>query len=513
MEQPTAVMSRQPGRSPGGAGRPGTADGDAGRPGLHPLREPRGLTQGMRIRRAATLLVLTVLLPGSAQLAAGDRRIGRIALRGWLAAVATVALVGLLWAVHRPWALSLATTPLVLSLLAVALHAAALAWPLLLVDAWRLGRPAALPRRARGWIGATAFGLVLLTAVPSVALGRRAWAAGDLIGSVFDGSSSSAAVDGRYTVLLLGCDAGPDRVGTRPDSITLASIDASTGRTVLFSLPRNLENVPLPPGTPAAAALPGGWSCGDDCLLNGFYTWGAEHRTAFPGAADPGAAAMKQAVEGITGLKVNYYVLIDLKGFRQLIDAMGGVRVTVGERVAIGGGTSRVKGWIEPGTRTLNGYDALWFARSRHGADDYARMQRQRCVMDAMVRQMEPGTLLRNFQQVAAAGKQVVSTDLPAAELGTFLDLGARAKSQRITSVQFVPPLVRPAYPDYGLIRQRVAAAVAASQAAPDGPAPAAPARRAPASPGSGETPGATAPPGRGAGPDGDDVRAACSPA
>jgi hypothetical protein len=92
----------------------------------------------MRIRRAATLLVLTVLLPGSAQLAAGDRRIGRIALRGWLAAVATIALVGLLWAVHRPWALSLATTPLVLSLLAVALHAAALAWPLLLVDAWRL---------------------------------------------------------------------------------------------------------------------------------------------------------------------------------------------------------------------------------------------------------------------------------------------------------------------------------------------------------------------------------------
>jgi LCP family protein required for cell wall assembly len=154
--------------------------------------------------------------------------------------------------------------------------------------------------------------------------------------------------------------------------MTLVSIDATTGRTVLFSLPRNLEEVPFPAGSAAAKALPGGWSCGDTCLLNAIYTWGSAHKNVFPAAADPGAAAMKQAVEGVTGLPVNYCVLIDLRGFEQLVDAMGGITVTVHQRVPIGGETSPISGYIEPGTQHLDGYHALWFARSRQGASDYA---------------------------------------------------------------------------------------------------------------------------------------------
>jgi len=281
-------------------------------------------------------------------------------------------------------------------------------------------------------------------------------------------------------VLLLGGDAGPDRVGTRPDSITLASIDESTGRTVLLSLPRNLENVPFPPGSAAAGALPRGWSCGDTCLLNAVYTWGSAHRSLFPGASDPGAEAMKEAVEGVTGLKVNYYVLIDLQGFAQLINAMGGVQVTVRSRVPIGGGTSKVSGYIEPGAQRLDGYHALWFARSRHGSSDYERMSRQRCVMDAMVHQMDPTTLLRNFQGIAAASKSVVSTDLPAGELATFIDLGRRAKSEKISSVQFVPPLIIPAYPDYAVLRGAVRAAIAASRGPASGGSSSGPAAPAP---------------------------------
>jgi hypothetical protein len=174
---------------------------------------------------------------------------------------------------------------------------------------------------------------------------------------------------------------------------------------------------------------------------------------------------MKQAVEGITGLKVNYYVLVDLLGFRNLIDAMGGIELTVNERVPIGGGTSRVSGYIEPGTQRLDGYHALWYARSRHGDSDYARMARQRCVMNAMVQQMDPATLLAKFQGIAAAAQDVVSTDLPAGELATFIDLGTKGKTQPITSVAFVPPLVEPAYPDFDLIQDRVIEALIASRA------------------------------------------------
>ncbi len=46
---------------------------------------------------------------------------------------------------------------------------------------------------------------------------------------------------GRYNVLLLGGDSGADRWGMRPDSLTVASIDEETGKTVLVSLPRNLQ--------------------------------------------------------------------------------------------------------------------------------------------------------------------------------------------------------------------------------------------------------------------------------
>jgi len=306
--------------------------------------------------------------------------------------------------------------------------------------------------------------LLARTAEPLVLAGRRFLAAADLVGGVFGGNEAAGTSDGRYNVLLLGGDAGSDRVGLRPDSVTLASIDARTGRTVLFSLPRNLQNIPFPKGSAAARALPQGWSCGDACLLNAVYTWGRAHADLFPGARDPGAEAMKQAVAGVTGLEVSYYVLIDLHGFRALVDAMGGIDITVNRRVPIGGGTSKVVGYIEPGRQHLDGWHALWYARSRHGSSDYERMQRQRCVMTAMTAQMDPATLLRRFQSVASASKDVVSTDIPASDLGTFLDLGLQGKQQTLTSVQFVPPIITPSRPDVPLIRSRVAAAVDAAE-------------------------------------------------
>jgi LCP family protein required for cell wall assembly len=417
---------------------------------------------------------MSAVVPGSAQVTAGDAgaaRVGRVVLRLWLGLLAVLAALGLLWLVARSLVLTLFGYPSVLHTVAVACFTWLAVGIGLLAHAWLLGRPQTLPLRARRWLVGLTVVLALLSGYPPLAAGRRAWAAGDLIGGVLAAGPGSAATDGRFNVLLLGGDAGPDRTGTRPDSITLASIDAATGRTVLFSLPRNLEEAPFAPGTLASAAWPKGYSCGDRCLLNGIYTWAQTHRELFPGAVDPGAEAMKQAVSGITGLTVNYYVLIDLSGFAQLIDALGGIRVTVTGRVPIGGGTSKVSGYINPGTQRLDGYHALWLARSRHGASDYERMARQRCVMDAMLQQLDPATVLERFQGIAAAGRNVVSTDLPAAQLGTFLDLALKAKTQKVRSVQFVPPQYHPAYPSYGKIRGTVARAVQSSRSGED-PAP-----------------------------------------
>jgi LCP family protein required for cell wall assembly len=446
MPQPAAVRDRGPSAPPSGPDRCAALDPAA------------------RLRRAVALLVLTLVLPGSAQVLAGNRVVGRIVRRVWLGLVGCLLLVGLAWLIARPVALWLITSPTVLNVAAVASACWAAVMLAVLVDAWRLGRPDLLPIRVRRWLAAAAALLVLATGYPCLALGARASAAADLIGNVFSGTRTSAAVAGRFNILLLGGDAGPDRIGTRPDSVTLASIEVDTGRTVLFSLPRNLENVPFAPGSPGAQAWPHGYSCGDGCLLNAIYTWASEHPDLFPGAADPGAEAMREAVQGVTGLTVNYYVLIDLAGFEQLINAMGGITVNVQAPVPIGGGSSKVSGYVQPGTQHLDGYHALWFARSRHGASDYDRMARQRCVMDAMLRQLDPQAVLANFQQIAAASRNVVSTDIPVGQLPTFLGLAVKARGQPVRSIQFVPPLITPARPDFGVVQSRVAQAIAASR-------------------------------------------------
>ena len=63
----------------------------------------------------------------------------------------------------------------------------------------------------------------------------------------------------RLNVLLVGSDAGPDRRGTRTDTMMVASVDTRTGRTILFGLPRNLQRVPFPAGSPMAREFPQGF--------------------------------------------------------------------------------------------------------------------------------------------------------------------------------------------------------------------------------------------------------------
>jgi LCP family protein required for cell wall assembly len=238
---------------------------------------------------------------------------------------------------------------------------------------------------------------------------------------------------------------------------------------VLIGLPRNMAKVPFPAGTEMAKQFPNGFewkNCGHDCYLNGVYTWAMGHKQFFPGVKEPGLLATQQAVEGLTGLKVNYYVLIDIAGFQHLLDAVGGITVDVGKKVPIGGIGSPIKGYIQPGkNQHLDGYHAMWFARSRAGASDYERMTRQKCVMTAMLNQLSPQKVLTKFQSIASASKEVVQTNVPAGELGTMTDLALDSKKLPVSSFSPVPPLIRTGDPDFGLIRSKVAEAIGKSEA------------------------------------------------
>ena len=70
--------------------------------------------------------------------------------------------------------------------------------------------------------------------------------------------------------------------------------------------------------------FPDGFDC-DGCYLNGVSTWAGDHTELFKGSDNPGVDATVSAVEGITDLDINYWAMVNLEGFRDLVDAVGGV--------------------------------------------------------------------------------------------------------------------------------------------------------------------------------------------
>ncbi|QIK65557.1 LCP family protein [Nocardioides sp. HDW12B] len=433
----------------------------ASHPGHPDLAAYRARELGrVRFRRALTLLVMTLLMPGSAQLVMGRKQVGRLAVRVWLACVGSallLAAVGWLW----PEVLfRLAADTTVLAVLRTGLTVLAIGWTLLLIDAWRLGDPLRLRQKQRlamvGLNGTVVFAVAgsLLFASHLVAVQR------DFITTMFGDGVASAAEHGRYNVLLIGGDAGDGRWGLRTDSMTVASIDEETGRTILFGLPRNMTNFPFPEGSELAAEFPDGYDC-ETCTLNSLATWAADHRDLFKGSETPGIDATIEGIEGITGLKINYYTLVNMEGFKSLVTAMGGLTLNVRDRIPIG---VPVVDYIEPGVRRLNGFQTLWFARSRESADDYSRMARQKCVMSAMLQQLSPQTVLTKFEALADASTHLIETDLPASEVGEFTQLALRAKSQKVGTVSFVPPAINTSDPDIDKIRTMIDDAITKSE-------------------------------------------------
>ena len=198
-------------------------------------------------------------------------------------------------------------------------------------------------------------------------------------------------------MLLLGGDSGAGRWGLRPDSMTIASIDADTGRTVLIGLPRNMADFPFAEGSVMDEQFPDGFDC-DGCYLNGVSTWAQDNTELFGNSKNPGIDATIMAIEGITDLKINYWAMVNLEGFKDIVDAVGGVTLNVRQPIPVGGLGSDVTGYIQPGVQKLNGHDTLWYARAREGSDDYSRMARQKCVLNALLEQVSPQTAIRNFE-------------------------------------------------------------------------------------------------------------------
>lgn len=435
---------------------PGSSGTGWSRSGLRGLAGGRP-SQG-HVRRRLIAALLSCLLPGAGQLYLGHRRRGTVMLL--LTALCVAVAVG-------PWSEPAAVSRMLVQprvlLVLLAIDVGVLAFRLFAVlDSYRLvaRRGRRTPANAGGWYHGATIGLaaiVLLTAAPHAAVAYYDLQAHDLLTSVFSGSDPLwqaseegrhsggngmvTAVPGRVTVLLVGGDAGPGRQGLRTDTIVVASLELASGRVSLFGLPRNLVEVPLPDG-PAADLF-------RDCRcfpgpLNELYAFGREHPDLFPHSRHPGIAAVAGAAEELLDLPIDHYALVDLLGFVDVVDALGGVTVDNArslrieiDRLGREGGQPALD--LPPGRRHLDGFTALAYSRSRETTSDYDRMERQRCVLGSPAGQTDPSELLAAFPWLVRLLKRSVVTDIPTSQLPGLLD-AAGARRVTVAAVGFTPP-------------------------------------------------------------------------
>jgi LCP family protein required for cell wall assembly len=442
-------------------------------------------TPRSRLGRFFGATALGTIIPGLGLTLTGRRRSGAALITLFVAGIAALAVLVMRNGLLRT-ALDLAVRPDLLVAASVTVVVTAVIWCASIIWTAQGARPGHLTRGQHWATSAFTILMCLVVLAPTAQVVRYVAIQRDVIGSLFStGKHAAPSAAGvtharpsgtkvdpwagtpRVNVLLLGSDAGADRTGVRTDSMMVASIDTRTGDTVLIGVPRNLQNVPFPEHDPLHQLYPQGYNCGPECLMNAVWTLAEEHRDRFPGDSDPGLTATRDALSSALGLSIDYTTIIDLNGFRSLVDAMGGVDVNVKERIPIGGhvdpgGTiSGITGWIDAGRQHLNGYRALWFARSRATTDDFSRMRRQRCMVGALVGQVNPVTMLEKYPALASVAKNNIQADISQGELPAFVELVQRMQRGSITSLALTDKNTNVGNPDYDKIHALVQAAVA----------------------------------------------------
>ncbi len=265
----------------------------------------------------------------------------------------------------------------------------------------------------------------------------------------------------RVNVLLLGGDAGPGRWSLRTDSMIVVSIDPRSGDTAMISVPRNLHRLPFPDGTALHEKYPDGFSD----IANAVYPYVNGHRELMGGIEDAGSQAIKLGIAQLLGIPINYYILVDMAGFVDVVDALGGIEIDVTKRVPSAKNPSNAKHpvprWFEVGPQHMDGTLALAYARTREADSDYWRMARQRCVLAGIAAAATPRTLATGLTDLVGAFGDAVRTDIPRDRLGELAQVVDRYSQAgglaAVRTLHLAPPLVNPAKWDAAEVRALVA--------------------------------------------------------
>jgi LCP family protein required for cell wall assembly len=251
----------------------------------------------------------------------------------------------------------------------------------------------------------------------------------------FDIPELAAENDGWLNVLLLGLDvrcAGGLVTGANTDTMMVVSANSTTGEVYMFSFPRDIAQFPLYVG----GTMPGYWK------LNTFAGYTKQHPETFP---EPGQPALAYQIGYLLGIPIDYYASINLCGFPQLIDEVGGVDVCNTKQI-----DDANYHWLDgqnlgfhlaPGRYHMDGATALAYARSRHGSSDFARAKRQQQILSAVrVALLRPENIARLPEIVATVGG-LVHTNFPDDQRDQLLALAGQVQDDPTGQFVLSPPL------------------------------------------------------------------------
>jgi polyisoprenyl-teichoic acid--peptidoglycan teichoic acid transferase len=231
-------------------------------------------------------------------------------------------------------------------------------------------------------------------------------------------------INRRYTVLVIGEDSDVNREArghaSRTDTIMVVSLSPLQKHVTMLSLPRDTVDVPMANGL----LYPG--------KVNGIaYSYGYD--------------ALEGAIETLLDIKINAYVKVDMDNFVQLVDAVGGVKVTNPAWLT----DDHLHLSLPPGTFRLDGKTALKYVRSRYTSSDYARAERQQQVLLALVRKyLNPATKWDLDQVLLMLDSLQTNIDLTG--LPTLMEMARRSRNADVVATVLSPPRFSLGYGDFG---------------------------------------------------------------
>jgi len=252
---------------------------------------------------------------------------------------------------------------------------------------------------------------------------------------------------GRLSVLLVGTDGGRPGGGSLTDTMIVVTVDTRTKQSAFISIPRDMQGVPIPREWPAAASFGGVFPYSINLLA---VTARGNPDAWAPGAErrHKGFAALKGVLGELYGLDIDYYVAVDLSGFRGVIDALGGAMIDVQIPVfdyhypADDGHSGHMKIYVQPGIQYMGGRDALAYARARKLTSDFDRADRQQRVVTSVREQVDLSALLAPgvIEDLLRTVRSDIRTDIPVSKIPKLAQLAQEIDLDERISLVLTPP-------------------------------------------------------------------------